>query len=147
MSEVPLLELKPPVYMPMVGTVPLVIRDRPVMKPWYAQLPDHGWFVYGLLDCDEELIYVGMTSNVRSRLRQHSLRFGDAIAAHLRPVESELSALMVEATVIAIFNPSGNVSKGRIDLLPPAQWEAIERKRAAFGRGPLPMGYCPGRAP
>lgn len=94
--------------------------DGPVVHDHYAGAFPIGYqetpvrevsCVYALFDTDGELVYIGQSMNVRSRLKEHWRQRGRAWSLDrwaVSVVPPGKSRVEVEAALIARFKPSGN---------------------------------------
>lgn len=80
------------------------------MRPW-LELPARGLYVYRLLDVDDEVVYVGLSTQVRRRVKVHE-RDGRPVewVTLEGPFRSPAAAEARERELIAELRPPGNLA-------------------------------------
>jgi len=108
----------------------------------------HGWFVYRLLNHDNDIIYIGMSKNLYARLGTHEKTYGNDIARILVfPCESAENAALCERTWIKKYQPYFNKIHNGNNYQPKQRHTKWQRK---YGITPYELSkatsYTPQRA-
>jgi hypothetical protein len=102
--------------------------------PWPHNLPTTGAFVYFISDARGAMLYIGVTENLRNRMRTHHRKYGDADMHAVRFPGIE-QAVAYETRSIWELRPRDNRAVDRWHW-----WESDGRLRCQrIG------GYCKGR--
>lgn len=90
------------------------VCDCPALPPapWWANAPKAGFYVYRLWTDEDRLLYVGVSTVLRNRLRSHSKRLGELVVRATWEEHPDAES-MLRAETIAIRDelPALNIAK------------------------------------